>query len=84
MTMKCEYCDKKIEGIKRKYCNSNCRDKFNYRKNKRRSKEYHKKYFQEKLRDFCACGNKKYIGSKQCQKCHDSNKTKGRLSRLPK
>ena len=37
---------------------------------------------QERKYKKCKCGNKKYFSSKNCQKCHDSKKYVGQISRL--
>jgi len=71
--MKCEYCGKKIEGRKRRYCNLRCNRTHYYQKVL--------KYKERTVYDLCKCGSRKHISSKQCLKCHSANKHKGQLSR---
>jgi len=80
---KCEWCGKKIEGNKQKrYCNLYCRNPHYYQKNKKKISIYRKEYILKKCKNLCRCGNEKYIRSKQCLKCHTSNKHKFQLSRV--
>lgn len=80
-TKKCKYCNKIIKGGRgnRRFCNPSCRYQ-NQVEMKR--KDYHKNKEKYIKYDLCRCGNKKYVGSKQCNKCYRSNKLKYRLSRL--
>lgn len=50
-------------------------------KTSKRVREYHQKYYLEKLRNLCRCGNLKFVSVKRCRKCYHSNKFRG-VSRL--
>lgn len=76
------YCDKEIEGGIKKYCNFVCRRRRYYQKNRDKILKYQKKYGLTSLHNFCRCGGKKYVDSKQCWKCYRSHKYKCQLSRL--
>ncbi len=80
--MKCDWCCKKIKGWKRRYCNIECNKEHYYQKNKKGILNYQREYNLKKCKNLCKCGNEKYIGSKQCRKCHTSNKYKLQLSKL--
>ena len=76
--MKCEYCNKKIKGnFNKRHCNSKCY----YKKNEKKIRERSRKHYHEIRHNLCKCGNKKYISSKQCLKCHGLHKHRFQLSR---